>query len=116
MPDAGASQPEGLEFEFALPVFKHVTGKRLLYRPLAGINEVISVGIARAKNGDLTPAGEKFCESLRQASYVANPRAARTVKQETYRERGQPGCNSDPLGLHRSRKLGSAPRSVFWLD
>jgi hypothetical protein len=26
----------------------------LLYRPLAGINDVVSVGIARAKNGDLT--------------------------------------------------------------
>src|SRR5262245_59624751 len=50
----------------ASPVFKHVSGKRLLYRPLAGINDVVSVGIARAKNGDLTPAGEKFCESLRK--------------------------------------------------
>ena len=63
----------------ASPVFKHVSGKRLLYRPLAGINDVVSVGIARAKNGDLTPAGEKFCESLRKASNVANPRATKAV-------------------------------------
>jgi hypothetical protein len=56
-----------------------VSGKRLLYRPLAGINDVVSVGIARAKNGDLTPAGEKFCESLRKASNVANPRATKAV-------------------------------------
>lgn len=67
----------------ALPVFKHVSGKRLLYRPLAGINDVLSVGIARAKNGDLTPAGEKFCESLRKASNVANPRATKAVEQNT---------------------------------
>jgi DNA-binding transcriptional LysR family regulator len=63
----------------ASPVFKHVSGKRLLYRPLAGINDVVSVGIARAKNGDLTPAGEKFCESLRKASNVANPRATKQL-------------------------------------
>ena len=73
---------------FALPVFKHVIGKRLLYRPLAGINEVVSVGIARAKKGDLTPAGERFCESLRKASNVASPRATKAVEQNTYRERG----------------------------
>jgi hypothetical protein len=37
------------------------------------------VGIARAKNGDLTPAGEKFCESLRKASNLANPRATKAA-------------------------------------
>ena len=52
----------------ASPVLKHVSGKRLLYRPLAGVDWVVSVGIARAKNGDLTPAGEKFCEILRKTS------------------------------------------------
>jgi DNA-binding transcriptional LysR family regulator len=72
----------------ALPVFKHVSGKRLLYRPLVGINDVVSVGIARAKNGDLTPAGERFCESLRKASNVAKSRATKAVEQNTYRERG----------------------------
>jgi DNA-binding transcriptional LysR family regulator len=52
----------------ALSVFKIVSGQRLAYRPLAGIKELIPVGIARTKNGDVTPAGEKFCEILRKVS------------------------------------------------
>src|SRR2546427_7446662 len=50
------------------PIFKLVAGKRLLYRPLTGTTEVASVGIARATKGDVTPAGEKFCEILRRIS------------------------------------------------
>jgi DNA-binding transcriptional LysR family regulator len=50
------------------PIFKLVAGKRLLYRPLTGTTEVASVGIARATKGDVTPAGEKFCEILRKIS------------------------------------------------
>ena len=69
-------------------VFKYVSGKRLLYRSLAGINESVSVGIARAKNGDVTPAGEKFCEMLRRVSKVANSRTTKAVEQNAYRERG----------------------------
>lgn len=46
-------------------VFKQVTGKRLVYRPLAEETEALAVGIARARHGDITPAGEKFCEILR---------------------------------------------------
>src|SRR5216683_458173 len=49
-------------------IFKLVAGKRLLYRPLTGTTEVASVGIARASKGDVTPAGEKFCEILRMIS------------------------------------------------
>src|SRR5947207_5351485 len=49
-------------------IFKLVAGKRLLYRPLMGTTEVASVGIARAAKGDVTPAGEKFCEILRKIS------------------------------------------------
>jgi len=52
----------------ASPVLRHASGKRLLYRPLTGTTEVISVGIARATKGDVTPAGEKFCEILRKTS------------------------------------------------
>jgi len=52
-------------------IFKLVAGKRLLYRPLTGTTEVASVGIARATKGDVTPAGEKFCEILRQISSEA---------------------------------------------
>ena len=50
------------------PILKHASGKRLSYRPLTGTTEVTSVGIARATNGDVTPAGEKFCEILRKSS------------------------------------------------
>lgn len=63
-----AAIESGRGIALAIPAFKHVSGKRLLYRPLAGTTEVFSVGIARAKNGDVTPAGEKFCELLRNAA------------------------------------------------
>jgi DNA-binding transcriptional LysR family regulator len=49
-------------------VLKMVAGNRLRYRPVAGISEVVPVGIVRAKNGDITPAGEKFCAILRKVS------------------------------------------------
>jgi DNA-binding transcriptional LysR family regulator len=52
----------------ASPIFKLLIGKRLVYRPLTGTTLMASVGIARATNGDVTPAGEKFCEILRQTS------------------------------------------------
>jgi DNA-binding transcriptional LysR family regulator len=46
----------------AIPIFKLVAGKRLLYRPLTGTTQTASLGIARATKGDATPAGEKFCD------------------------------------------------------
>jgi LysR family transcriptional regulator, benzoate and cis,cis-muconate-responsive activator of ben and cat genes len=50
-------------------VFKRVAGKRLFYRPLTGTTETPPpVGIARATKGDVAPAGERFCEILRQTS------------------------------------------------
>jgi DNA-binding transcriptional LysR family regulator len=52
----------------SMPMFKLVTGKRLLYRPVTGTTELASIGIARAIKGDVTPAGEKFCEILRKTS------------------------------------------------
>jgi DNA-binding transcriptional LysR family regulator len=58
----------GRGIALASPMFKHVAGKRLLYRPLTGTTETASVGIARASKGDVTPAGETFCEILRQKS------------------------------------------------
>jgi DNA-binding transcriptional LysR family regulator len=51
-----------------IPILKLVTGKSLLYRPVTGTTELASIGIARATKGDLTPAGEKFCEILRKTS------------------------------------------------
>jgi DNA-binding transcriptional LysR family regulator len=46
--------------------FKQAIGKRLLYRRLVNTDVVMCVGIARAKNGDVTPAGEKFCATIRK--------------------------------------------------
>ena len=71
----------GRGIALATPVFKLVTGKRLLYRPLTGTTEMLSVGIVRATKGDVTPAEEKFCEILRKTSdgsTVANPMPARS--------------------------------------
>jgi len=39
-------------------IFKEAIGKRLCYRPLANTTAAQSVGIARAKNGDVTPPGK----------------------------------------------------------
>ena len=83
--------------------------KRLLYRSLAGINESVWVGIARAKNGDLTPAGEKFCEMLRKASKVPNSRTTKAVEQNTYRERGQ--CHNS-RGRERKQSPNFAQRDT----
>jgi DNA-binding transcriptional LysR family regulator len=56
----------------AMTVIERVAGKRLLYRPLTGTTEAQSVGIGRAAKGDVTPAGEKFCEILRRLSCGAS--------------------------------------------
>src|SRR5215472_12404282 len=47
-------------------IAKLAAGKRLVYRPLTGTTKAQAVGIACAANGDVTPAGEKFCEILRR--------------------------------------------------
>jgi hypothetical protein len=46
--------------------------KSLLYRPVTGATELASIGIARATKGEMTPAGEKFCECLRKTSVAGN--------------------------------------------
>lgn len=58
----------GRGIALTIPVFKIVSGNRLVFRPIADSRELIPVGIARATNGDVTPAGEKFCEFLRKIS------------------------------------------------
>ena len=58
----------GRGIALANPAFKHVAGKRLVYRLLTGTTEAGSVGIARASNSEVTVAGQKFCEILRQIS------------------------------------------------
>ncbi len=70
--DSGSSQlievEAGHGIALCIPIFKLVTGKRLVYRLVTGTTELASIGIARATKGDLTPAGEKFCEILRKTS------------------------------------------------
>jgi len=58
----------GRGIALSIPAFKHVSGKRLIYRPLADVPEVFPIGIARAMKGDLTPAGKNFCEILRKVA------------------------------------------------
>ena len=62
----------GRGIALATPILKLVTGKRLLYRPLTGTTEVLAVGIARATKGDVTPAGEKFCEGFQTEQLPLN--------------------------------------------
>src|SRR5881398_1547629 len=62
------------------PILKHASGKRLSFRPLTGATEVTSVGIARATNGDVTPAGENFCEILRKTSEGASAAKPKSFK------------------------------------
>jgi DNA-binding transcriptional LysR family regulator len=70
--DSGSSVVAAIEagrgIALAIPVLKLVTGKRLVFRPLTGLTERFAVGVARVRNGDLTPAGEKFCELLRKVA------------------------------------------------
>jgi DNA-binding transcriptional LysR family regulator len=47
-------------------IVKLAAGKRLVYRPLTGTTETQFVGIAQLSGGDITPAGEKFCDILRE--------------------------------------------------
>jgi DNA-binding transcriptional LysR family regulator len=50
------------------PIYKLAAAKRLLYRRITGTTESLSAGVARAKNGQVTLAGEEFCEILRNVS------------------------------------------------
>jgi len=50
--------------------FKQAVGNRLLYRKLVNNEVAMCVGIARAKNGDLPPAAEKLCATIRRVTKV----------------------------------------------
>ena len=64
-----------------------MVGKSLLYRPLTGTTETQSIGIARATKGEMTPAGEKFCEILRQTSVQINEAEGLKVSARLTRRR-----------------------------
>src|SRR5438309_1111703 len=59
-------RPSNYNIALVTTILKLMSGQRILYRPLTGTTETQSLGIARAAKGDVTPAGEKFCEILRQ--------------------------------------------------
>jgi DNA-binding transcriptional LysR family regulator len=69
--DSGSSVITAIEAQrgiiLTIPVVKPVAENRLRHRPVTGITNVLPVGIVRAKNRDVTLAGEKFCEMLRKA-------------------------------------------------
>jgi DNA-binding transcriptional LysR family regulator len=62
-----------------IPIFKHTAAKHLLYRPLTGTTESLSVGIARSTKTALTPAVQKFCEILRNSSNGATANKSRLL-------------------------------------
>lgn len=49
-------------------IFQRAAGKRLVFRPLQNTTVAHRVGIAHLEEGDITPAGEKFCAALRRAA------------------------------------------------
>lgn len=51
-------------------LFKEAMGKRLAYRRLAKTKVAMCVGIALAKDGDLPPAGERLCATIRKTGKV----------------------------------------------
>lgn len=48
--------------------FKQAVGRRLVYRRLVHTDVAMCVGIARAKNGDMPPAAERLCASIRKVT------------------------------------------------
>ena len=61
-------------------IAKLAAGKRLVYRPLTGTTEIQFVGIARATKGDVTPAGERFCEILRKFHVLPISRSSNNTR------------------------------------
>ena len=49
-------------------VMQRAHGNRLKMLPIAGTQVAIEVGLCRSTKGDVTPAGEKFCECARRAA------------------------------------------------
>lgn len=62
----------GRGIALSISAFKHVSGRRLVYRPLADVSEEFPIGIARATSGDMAPAAESFCEILRKIASEAS--------------------------------------------
>jgi DNA-binding transcriptional LysR family regulator len=67
-------------------IFKHVGGKRLIYRPLLDASEVHTVGIGRPAKRQTRPAEEKFCDTLREISVILA--AKKAVRSKSPRSSG----------------------------
>lgn len=52
-------------------VMERIVGSRMKMRPLSGGTVGVEVGLCRAVKGDVTPAGEKFCDYVRKAARKA---------------------------------------------
>jgi len=63
-------------------ILQRAAGKRLVYRRISNSDGAHSIGIARATKGDVTPAGEKFCEILRQVSTPAAGKSKPAAKKK----------------------------------
>jgi len=61
-----AAVESGRGVAIVVSVFGRSSGIRLKLRPIVGAESAVEVGIVTAKDGDLTPAGEKFCAVLRK--------------------------------------------------
>jgi len=53
-------------------LFKEAVGKRLSYRRLIDAGAAMVIGLAWAKDGDLPPAGEKLCATIRKVGRGRN--------------------------------------------
>lgn len=84
----------GRGIALSIPVFKLVSGQRLIYRPITGVSEVFSIGIARALGGDVTPAGEKFCEILRKIAAESGGGNLRRAPRRKMRQESRPASRS----------------------
>ena len=90
-------------------IVKLVAGKRLLYRPLTGTTQAQSVGIVRATKGDVTPAGERFCEILRQISHGGT--AAKPSRQGVSERSSSKSARQASNFRSREGKAASGKRS-----
>ena len=88
-------------------ILKLMSGQRLLYRSLTDTTETQSVEIGGATEGDVTPAGEKFCELLRQMS----SEAGRDRRSRRDAENHEQVMISTPYGAHDAGAFGFLPRS-----
>jgi hypothetical protein len=88
-------------------------GKRLLYQPLTGTMKAQRAGVGRAAMGDVTPAGEKVREILREIS----GRAADAKKAATFSK--NESSSQSPIAVPTASAIrrgcqSQSPRTILW--